>query len=75
MIVINKNGVHIHLDFSSNEISVNKQDYYLVLKLPEYITSQNISQVNGNLYVNGYEFFPNTGKWEKTLKAWWYKTF
>ena len=33
----------------------------------------NITVINGRVYINGYEFI--RGKWRKTLRALWHKFF
>ena len=33
----------------------------------------NVTIVNGNVYIDGYEY--RSGKWKRTLKALWYKLF
>ena len=33
----------------------------------------NVTIVNNNVYIDGYEF--KNGKWKKTLRAWWHLWF
>lgn len=44
-----------------------------VYKLPKDCLGNNITNINGKIYIDGYEF--KDGKFKKTLKAWIYKHF
>ena len=59
----------IRLD--NNGIYVND----VKLNIPDKIKNKgsNISMIDGNVYINGYEY--KKMKWRKTLKALWHKIF
>ena len=42
-------------------------------KLPEKCNENNLTTVNGRVFIDGYEF--RNGKFKKTLRAWIYKHF
>ena len=35
----------------------------------------NVTQINNNLYINGWEYDWQNKKWKKSLKALWYSIF
>ncbi|WP_242289102.1 MULTISPECIES: hypothetical protein [Bacillus cereus group] len=45
------------------------------LEIPfhEEMTGKNMTTINGRCYIDGFELVD--GKWKKTFKSWWYKTF
>lgn len=45
------------------------------ISLPEGMKTGSQSVINGNVYIDGYEYFPKTKSFKKTLKALFYKYF
>jgi len=41
--------------------------------LPKKCKNNNVTQINGKIYINGYEFI--NGEFKKTLTALWHKLF
>lgn len=55
-----------------NCISINTKDRVIfsngeVYKIPKKIKSNNVTQINGRIYIDGYEFI--NGKFKRTIKA------
>lgn len=42
-------------------------------RMPIKCTSSSVTQINGKIYINGYEF--KKGKWRRTIKALWHLWF
>ena len=62
----------IHFNNSSGKFFVNGQEInYPSLKKNHYLYKT--TQVNNNIYINGYEY--KDGKWKRTLKALFYYIF
>ncbi|EJW13918.1 hypothetical protein M5X00_26075 [Paenibacillus alvei] len=64
---------------NQNGIVINANDKVVFrsgkkIEIPSYIRGNNITNINGKIYIDGYELLPN-GKWKRTLKAMWHKLF
>lgn len=59
----------IDMQIANGVVIVGKQIIVNGIKLPPPPTScNNITTINGKVYIDGYEF--KNGKWKKTLRAW-----
>ena len=54
---------------SGKKVIINGKSY----EYPAGSKGQNVTVINSNVYVNGYELID--GEWKKTLKALWYRLF
>ena len=57
-------------------MSVNKDKVIIggnEYKIPSHIKTNNITMVNGKIYIGGYELV--NGNWKITIKSIWYKFF
>ncbi|KXY51505.1 hypothetical protein CN357_21215 [Bacillus cereus] len=64
--------------FCGGTVIVNQTDRVVVsgssvIPFHKEMKGQNITTINGRCYIDGFELV--NGKWKKTFKAWWHKTF
>lgn len=60
----------IHIDTADRFVVMDGQSF----TIPKHIPCNNVSQVNGKVYMGGYEL-QSDGTWKKTLKALWHYLF
>ena len=64
----------VNVQITNDVVIVGKQIIVNGIKLPPPPTNcDNITTINGKVYIDGYEF--KNGKWKKTLRAWWHLWF
>lgn len=67
-------GIVVYVDGKDRQIYIDGFRYRLLAKM----TGNNLSVINGKIYVDGYEFkkdeFGNV-KWKRTFKSMWHKYF
>lgn len=59
------------LSVSNGEIMINGEK----IEKPEGMEIKRVTQINGDIFISGYEFIPKTKTFKKTLKAFWYLIF
>lgn len=57
------------IDIKNRKIIKNKKVY----DIPKYIRGNNITQIDGEIFIDGYEFV--NGQFKRTLKALWHLFF
>ena len=57
------------VEIKNRKIIKNKKEY----DIPKYIRGNNVTQINGEIFIDGYEFV--NGQFKKTLKALWHLFF
>ncbi|WP_182006343.1 hypothetical protein [Priestia aryabhattai] len=65
-------------NFIGGDISINQSKRIVVIgdkviPFHEKMTGNNITTINGESYIDGYEY--KNGEWKRTLKALWYMIF
>lgn len=65
MSVINQNGNSVIT--SKNEIIINGEK----IPMPKGMKTHSQSIINGKIYIDGYEYFPKSKKFKRTLRALW----
>lgn len=53
----------------NRKIIKNKKEY----DIPKHIRGNNVTQINGEIFIDGYEFI--NGQFKRTLKALWHLFF
>jgi len=69
MISITECGKYSIVNTREKYVEINGYKY----PFPRRMKGRTVSQVNGKIYIDGYEF--KNGKFKKTLKALYYKWF
>jgi len=64
-----QNGVSV--SSGNGKVIINGEN----IPLPNGMKTDSQSVVNGKVYISGYEFFPETKSFKKTIKALWYMVF
>ncbi len=54
---------------SNGKVFINGED----IPLPKGMTTNSQTIIDGKIYIDGYEFFPESKTFKKTLKAFWHK--
>ena len=67
MNISTQNGVSV--SFNSGKVIINGEN----IALPKGMTTNFQTIIDGKIYIDGYEFFPESKTFKKTLKAFWHK--
>lgn len=63
-IIIQHNIIH-HISINTKERTIFSDGK--IYKIPKKIKGNNVTQINGRIYIDGYEFI--NGKFKRTIKA------
>jgi hypothetical protein len=67
-ILINGQSISVH----GRAVLINGE---LAPSLPDNVDRGNIAVIDGNVFIDGYEYLPEDKKWKRTIRALWHKWF